>query len=413
MEKAIKLVERIDQEDKEIHAFLEEPGRQARLDLMIAQNATKNSTEPLPLSGQYFGLKDIFHYDGLPTSAGSHLPAEVLRGVQGECVTKIEEAGAILLGKTATTEFAYFEPSRTRNPRNIDHTPGGSSSGSAAAVAIGLCDFAVGTQTVGSIIRPAAYCGVVGFKPSYGRVESSGLIYFSPSVDTIGFFAESVEGVGRVASVVCSDWRDVKDITNVRIGMPNGSYMEQCSQEGQDHFYSQIRAIEIAGFPVIELDVFPDIAAVNSDHRALIASEVAHVHSEWFELYRPLYGPKTAEIIKEGMTIKPSDAQLIRENKVRRQNNFESFMDDNGIEIWLSPPATGPAPLGLIHTGDPCMNLPWSFLGVPALNIPVGSFSNGLPGGLQCTTRLGSDEELIAWGSEFHKILPAITSNHD
>tara|TARA_B100001250_G_scaffold356761_1_gene332049 strand:+ start:3533 stop:4774 length:1242 start_codon:yes stop_codon:yes gene_type:complete len=413
MEKAIKLVERIDQEDKEIHAFLEEPGRQARLDLMIAQNATKNSTEPLPLSGQYFGLKDIFHYDGLPTSAGSHLPAEVLRGVQGECVTKIEEAGAILLGKTATTEFAYFEPSRTRNPRNIDHTPGGSSSGSAAAVAIGLCDFAVGTQTVGSIIRPAAYCGVVGFKPSYGRVESSGLIYFSPSVDTIGFFAESVEGVGRVASVVCSDWRDVKDITNVRIGMPNGSYMEQCSQEGQDHFYSQIRTIEIAGFPVIELDVFPDIAAVNSDHRALIASEVAHVHSEWFELYRPLYGPKTAEIIKEGMTIKPSDAQLIRENKVRRQNNFESFMDDNGIEIWLSPPATGPAPLGLIHTGDPCMNLPWSFLGVPALNIPVGSFSNGLPGGLQCTTRLGSDEELIAWGSEFHKILPAITSNHD
>ena len=217
MEKAIKLVERIDQKDKEIHSFLEESGRQARLDLMIAQNATKNSTVTLPLSGQYFGLKDIFHYDGLPTSAGSHLPVEVLRGVQGKCVTKIEEAGAILLGKTATTEFAYFEPSRTRNPRNIDHTPGGSSSGSAAAVAIGLCDFAVGTQTVGSIIRPAAYCGVVGFKPSYGRVETSGLIYFSPSVDTIGFFAESVEGVGRVASVVCNDWRDVKDITNVRI----------------------------------------------------------------------------------------------------------------------------------------------------------------------------------------------------
>jgi Asp-tRNA(Asn)/Glu-tRNA(Gln) amidotransferase A subunit family amidase len=413
MEKAIKLVERIDQKDKEIHSFLEESGRQARLDLMIAQNATKNSTVTLPLSGQYFGLKDIFHYDGLPTSAGSHLPVEVLRGVQGKCVTKIEEAGAILLGKTATTEFAYFEPSRTRNPRNIDHTPGGSSSGSAAAVAIGLCDFAVGTQTVGSIIRPAAYCGVVGFKPSYGRVETSGLIYFSPSVDTIGFFAESVEGVGRVASVVCNDWRDVKDITNVRIGMPKGSYMQQCSQEGQDHFYSQIRTIEIAGFPVIELDVFPDIAAVNSDHRALIASEVALVHSEWFDLYRPLYRPKTTEIIKEGMTIKPSDAQLIRENKVRRQNNFESFMDDNGIEIWLSPPATGPAPLGLIHTGDPCMNLPWSFLGVPALNIPVGSFSNGLPGGLQCTARLGSDEELIAWGSEFHKILPAITSNCD
>jgi len=113
------------------------------------------------------------------------------------------------------------------------------------------------------------------------------------------------------------------------------------------------------------------------------------------------------------MTIKPSDAQLIRDNKVRRQNNFESFMDDNGIEIWLSPSATGPAPLGLIHTGDPCMNLPWSFLGVPALNLPVGNFSNGLPGGLQCTARLGSDEELIAWGSEFHKILTAITCNYN
>ena len=226
MDMPINPVERIDQIDKEIHSFLEEPGRQSRLESAIAQNLIKNTTESLPLYGQYFGLKDIFHYDGLPTGAGSRLPVEVLRGGQGTCVTKLEQAGAIMLGKTATTEFAYFEPSRTRNPCNIDHTPGGSSSGSAAAVAAGLCDFALGTQTVGSIIRPAAYCGVIGFKPSFGRVETSGLIYFSPSVDSVGFFSQNVEDVGSIASVVCSDWRAVKDISYPRIGIPNGELLK-------------------------------------------------------------------------------------------------------------------------------------------------------------------------------------------
>ncbi|MEE3233199.1 MAG: amidase [Candidatus Latescibacterota bacterium] len=409
----INPVERIDQIDKEIHSFLEEPGRQSRLESAIAQNLIKNTTESLPLYGQYFGLKDIFHYDGLPTGAGSRLPVEVLRGGQGTCVTKLEQAGAIMLGKTATTEFAYFEPSRTRNPCNIDHTPGGSSSGSAAAVAAGLCDFALGTQTVGSIIRPAAYCGIIGFKPSFGRVETSGLIYFSPSVDSVGFFSQNVEDVGSIASVVCSDWRAVKDISYPRIGIPNGEYMDQCSPEGQDHFYSYIRYIRTAGFSVIELDVFGDIAKINSNHRSLIASEIAQVHSEWFERYRLLYRRKTAQIIEEGREIKSSEIRSIQGERERFQNKFEAFMDDNGIEIWLSPSATGPAPFGLDQTGDPCMNLPWSFLGVPALNIPLGRFSNGLPGGLQCTSRFGSDEKLIAWGSEFHKMFSAVTSKDD
>mgnify|MGYP001303107807 FL=1 len=355
-----------------------------------------------PLYGQYFGLKDIFHYKGLPTRAGSRLPVEVLSGVQGTCVTKLEQAGALMLGKTETTEFAYSEPTITRNPRNSNHTPGGSSSGSAAAVAAGLCDFAIGTQTVGSIIRPAAYCGVIGFKPSFGRVDTSGLLYFSPSVDTIGFFSQSVDQMRDIASVVCSNWCDSKTKQRLipKIGIPSGEYMDQCSQMAQDHFYSHIGKVKRAGFSVIEVDLFKDIANVNKSHKTLIASEVAAIHSNWYRLYRPLYRPKTTQIIEEGMAIKLSEIQKVTKEREKIQDDFDLFMDCNDIGMWLSPSSTGPAPLGLTHTGDPCMNLPWSFLGVPALNIPVNCFSNGLPGGIQCTSRYGWDEELIFWGSE-------------
>ena len=417
MEKITKLLERVEQLDRELFSFLDEPGRGTRLASVINRKSANHSNTSLPLLGKFFGLKDIFHYDGLPTAAGSNVPVEILKGEQGKCFRMLEEAGAIMFGKTATTEFAYFEPSNTRNPWNLNHTPGGSSSGSAAAVAAGLCDFAVGTQTVGSIIRPAAYCGVVGFKPSFGRVDTSGLIYFSPSVDAIGFFSRSVKSVRDVAAVVCSDWRDVqktKDIKkNVRIGIPSGKFFQQCSEEGRDLFNSQIDIIKSAGFSVREIDVFSDIATINSNHRTLIAYEIARVHSDWYQSYKLSYRPMTAAIIEEGMAIKPSEVKLIREERLRRYNNYESFMDEHRIEIWLSPSAVGPAPLGLRNTGDPCMNLPWSYLGVPALNIPVATFSNGLPAGIQCTARFGADEELIAWGAELYEVFPTISRNQD
>ena len=153
-------------------------------------------------------MKDIFHVKGFLTRAGSGLPVDLLTGPEAESVTQLKQAGALILGKTVTTEFAYFAPGPTRNPRNPAHTPGGSSSGSAAAVGAGLCPLALGTQTIGSILRPASFCGVVGFKPSFGRISSAGVIPFAVSLDHIGFFTQDVAGATLAAAVLCKNWGD-------------------------------------------------------------------------------------------------------------------------------------------------------------------------------------------------------------
>src|SRR5829696_5515836 len=158
------------------------------------------------LFGALIGVKDIFHVEGFPTQAGSRLPADVFQGREALSVSRLLEAGALLFGKTVTTEFAYFSPGPTRNPHNPEHTPGGSSSGSAAAVAAGFCHLALGTQTIGSVIRPAAFCGVVGYKPSHTQVSTDGMVHLAPSVDEVGWFTRDVESAINAARVLYRDW---------------------------------------------------------------------------------------------------------------------------------------------------------------------------------------------------------------
>src|SRR5512138_1003056 len=189
-----------------IHAFIPEAGRFNRL-RREAQSITGVPPGPAssgPLFGRLVGVKDIFRVDGFATRAGSHLPADEFQGAEAESVTRLKNAGILILGKTVTTEFAYFTPGPTRNPHNLNHTPGGSSSGSAAAVAAGLCDLALGTQTIGSIIRPAAFCGVIGFKPTYDRISRAGVIPLSPSLDHVGFFASDLEIANAAAQALVS-----------------------------------------------------------------------------------------------------------------------------------------------------------------------------------------------------------------
>src|SRR5436305_8436203 len=188
------LCDRIEGRDAEIQALLPEPGRRERL---LREAAALEARYPVPaerppLFGIPVGVKDIFHVDGFVTLAGSELPPELFAGPEAAAVTRLREAGALILGKTATTEFAFLAPASTRNPRNPAHTPGGSSSGSAAAVAAGFCPLALGTQTVGSSIRPAAFCGVAGYVASRGRVSLDGILPFSPSLDQFGMFAPAV-----------------------------------------------------------------------------------------------------------------------------------------------------------------------------------------------------------------------------
>lgn len=220
--------DRIDRLDARIKAFVREPDRRGRLAAEAA------AAPPGVLSGVMVGVKDIVRIDGMDTRAGSAVPPEVLAGPQAPLVDRLRAAGALVAGKTVTAEFAVTAPGPTRNPHNTAHTPGGSSSGSAAAVAAGMVPLAVGTQTVGSVVRPAAYCGVVGFKPSFGRVPVDGVIANAPSFDTVGVLAADVAMATRGASVLCDDWREpaAGDGRPV-LGVPVGPYLDRAGTEAR------------------------------------------------------------------------------------------------------------------------------------------------------------------------------------
>lgn len=386
-----------------LQAFLPEEGRFERL---------RREADALPhadaaLSGMPVGVKDIFHVDGFPTRAGSRLSPEELRGPEAESVTRLKQAGALVLGKTVSTEFAYFAPGPTRNPHHPERTPGGSSSGSAAAVAAGLCPLALGTQTIGSILRPAAFCGVVGFKPSYGRISTQGVIPLAPSVDHVGFFTPDVETAVLAAGVLIQDWAAPSVRRRPVLGIPEGPYLSRPSEEGQLHFHATCRRLAGAGFEVWSMPVMPDFEEIETRHRRLVAAEAAQVHEEWFRRFRTLYAPQTVDLIRRGQAVSAAELEQDRAGRERLREELTASMDAHAIDLWLSPPALGPAPRGLSSTGDPIMNLPWTHAGMPTLGLPAGVNGEGLPMGIQITGRFGADEELLAWGAEIERALQA------
>ncbi|TKX77248.1 hypothetical protein EXE53_27620 [Halorubrum sp. SD626R] len=260
-----ELEERAAAVDPEIEALVAEEGRWERLRDQAAA-LTERYPDPAdrpPLYGVPVGVKDIFHVEELPTRAGSDLPPGVITGDEAAAVTALRRAGALVLGKTVTTEFAHMSPGPTRNPHDTDRTPGGSSSGSAAAVAAGLCPVAFGTQTIGSVIRPAAFCGVVGYKPSFGRISTEGVIPLSESVDHVGVFTQDTAGVSLVAPLLCDSWRTLPAPTErPTIGVPDGAYLEQASDTALDAFEDHLDALTAAGYDVVRVD---DAARVDVD----------------------------------------------------------------------------------------------------------------------------------------------------
>lgn len=397
--------DRIDAVEPQVQALLPEPDRRARLmsdAVALLARFPEPATRP-SLFGVLVGVKDIFRLDGFPTRAGSQFPPEVLAGPETACVTTLRQAGALILGKTVTTEFAYFEPGPTHNPHNLDHTPGGSSSGSAAAVAAGLCPLATGTQTIGSVIRPAAFCGIVGFKPSYGRIPLDGLILFSESADHIGLFTQDVAGMELAASVACPNWRPAptggQSGRRPVLGVPEGPYLAQASAEALVAFEGQLAQLEEAGYVVRTVGMFEEIELTNRRHRRMIAAEMAQVHAQWFRQYESLYRPRTAEIIRDGQTVSADELASARAGRGVLRDEVHSRMQLAGIDLWVSPAAPGPAPQGIHATGDPAMNLPWTYAGLPSVTVPAGRAANGLPLGLQCVAPFMADEQLLAWAA--------------
>jgi Asp-tRNA(Asn)/Glu-tRNA(Gln) amidotransferase A subunit family amidase len=388
---ADRICDRIESDDPPIRAFVSEPDRRSRLRAAVASLPGPDSGAAL--LGVPVGIKDVIRVDGLPTRAGSRLPPQALDGPQASVVSRLLAAGALIAGKTATAEFASMAPGPTRNPRARDHTPGGSSSGSAAAVAAGMVPFALGTQTMASVIRPAAFCGVAGFRPTYGRVPIDGVIAHSPSLDAVGWFSPDTRGLAELGAVLCDGWRQQDPRAAPVLAIPVGPYLEHATAIGRDAFASQVATLRAAGLEVREVTVLADFDAAQRALFVITRHELAASHETWFPRYTDMYRPQTAAAIREGQAISTEEYAAAREFQLALAARLAGEMD--GIDAWITPAAPGPAPAGLDSTGDPGMSGPWSMAGLPAVSLPAGQ-AGPLPLGLQCVGRPGEDESLLA-----------------
>lgn len=385
-------IDLIDHHDRFIHAFVSETDRFARL-----QPFTNSDLGSSVLRGALVGIKDIIRVDGLETRAGSFLPPEAFAGPQATLVDRLQEAGAIVAGKTVTAEFAVSASGPTRNPRDPSRTPGGSSSGSAAAVAAGLVPFAIGTQTVGSIIRPAAYCGVFGFRPSWGAIPTDGVIPNAPSLDTIGVFAADLGSLNLAAGILCQ-WNDNgwADGELPVLGVPTEDYLFSASPEGRYAFNCHLDRLRESGYEVREVPLTPEIQTLHRNLFTVQRFELAEVHSAWWREYSTLYQQSTAAAIRDGQRITGDEYKKANDWRTRFREQIAATMSDCEIDVWVTPSAPGLPPHGLSSTGNPVMSAPFSFAGLPAVSVPAPNPAGGIPFGFQCVGAVHQDQELLA-----------------
>ncbi len=360
------------------------------------------------LHGLPIGVKDLIDTVDLPTSYGSPIYSGHRPAWDAPCVALARAAGGVVMGKTVTTEFAVMHPNKTRNPRDIRHTPGGSSSGSAAAVADLMVPLAFGTQTAGSVIRPAAYCGVVGYKPSFGMINRVGVKALSDILDTVGTIARTVPDAALMAAAVTARRNLIIDEADAapprpRIGICRTHEWEQALPETVDALESAARRLRGAGAPVTDVDLPPSFdGLVAAQIDIMFYQQTASLAWE-----RLVHWPKISErlqgILEEGMkvTVERFDAAaaLARDS---RQALKDVFGD---CDVLLAPSAPGAAPSGLAMTGDPVFNRMWTLLHVPCVNVPVGETAAGLPVGLQVVGRLGDDARTLAAAHWIHRTL--------
>jgi len=336
--------------------------------------------------------------------------AATVAAADATIVRKLREAGAILLGKTVTTQFACFDPPPTRNPWNIDRTPGGSSSGSAAAVATGMCLGAIGSQTGGSITRPAAYCGVAGCKPSYGRVSLAGIVPVASSLDHPGPIARCVRDLALLLDAISghdpADPLSAKTIAAPlewfpaapRIASPptlarlRGFFESAASSPMRDAFESALARFHFRGAPVTEAELPTCFADLHRQHRVIVQYELASRHRTRFQQVRDDYLPGLAALIEEGLGLSESAYREARQHQTQAWEEVETMFGE--ADVAVCPAALGPAP-DLSTTGDPAFNSPWSYTGLPTVSFPIGLTQDGLPLGIQLIGRRFDERRLF------------------
>ena len=393
--------------EPQVMAFVEEPDRFERLrrDAERLLNRFPAPSDRPPLFGVPVAVKDIFNVEGLPTRAGTTLPPEVFEGPEAPAVTRLVEAGALILGKSVCTEFAYLAPGPTRNPHDLEHTPGGSSSGSAAAVAAGLSPLALGSQTVGSLIRPGAYCGITAFLPTQDRVPREGVVPLAPQADHVGLHANDVASLELGLNALVSDWttEDERDVPV--LGLPHERYLRHAEDSARAHFGMVCELLETEGIRIIRTDALEDFDALFERHMDLCAVGAAAVHAEWRTQWPKKYDPRTLKLIDRAKGVDDRRHQAVHDSCDALRRDLEEDMTRHGIDLWLAPATTGPAPLGLGSTGNGIMNAPWTHAHLPTLGLPAGRTADGLPMGVQLIGRAGDDESVLAQGRHLEPLL--------
>ncbi len=360
---------------------------------IAAAKAADKAGRPGPLHGLPFGVKDIFDTADMPTAYGSKIYAGNRPAWDAASVALARAAGGIALGKTVTTQFAFVDPAPTRNPRNPAHTPGGSSSGSAAAVAAGMVPLATGTQTVGSVIRPASFCGVVGYKPTFGLIPTAGVKCLAASLDTIGAFAATVGDVALFAGALGG--RDLSfPALKPKIGLCRTPQWPQATEGLKAAFAEAETRLKNAGADLRDVVLPAAFEGLAEAQHEVLAYEAARSFASEWHYHRAALGPRVGELIVAGLQTPAAtyDAAMAKAARAR------AVLDDafGDVDVLLAPSAPGEAPHGLGSTGDPIFSRMWTFLGTPCVNLPGLTGPRGLPIGVQAIGRRGDDLRALA-----------------
>jgi Asp-tRNA(Asn)/Glu-tRNA(Gln) amidotransferase A subunit family amidase len=385
-------LERIAQREDEVRAWAHIDPAQA-----LEQARQRDRERPRSrLHGIPVGVKDVIDTCDMPTEYGSPIYKGHRPACDAACVAQVRELGGVILGKTVSTEFATRHPNKTRNPRNLAHTPGGSSSGSAAAVADGMVPIAFGTQTSSSIVRPAAFCGVVGYKPTFNLINRAGLKFLAESMDTIGTLTRTIADAALLVeelSGMTPTAFEAAVTLRPRIGFCRTPYWNEADAPTQQALEEAARGLAAAGAHVKDIDLGEEFGALAQTQIEVSSYEFfrALTH-ERTRLPTLISGSLTARIAAGGQVTRAHyEAGLARSERCRKRM-ADVFLD---YDMLLAPSAPGEAPRGLERTGDPIFGLMWTLLGLPCLTLPYGTGKAGLPLGIQLVARRGGDSDLF------------------
>jgi aspartyl-tRNA(Asn)/glutamyl-tRNA(Gln) amidotransferase subunit A len=396
---------RVDRFEERVRAWVFVARDEARAQAEALTKELERGQYRGPLHGIPIGVKDIFDVFDWPTAAGSKLWAQSIARRDCEVVERLRQAGALFMGKTVTTAYASFDPPPTRNPWNLERTPGGSSSGSAAAVACGMCLGALASQTGGSITRPASFCGVAAIKPTYGRVSLDGIVPLAPSMDHPGLMAGCVRDLAIMFSVIADPTPtfSAKTATSIPehppcLGQLGGLFAERADPVMHNAMVVVVNKLRAAGASVVDVDPPAAFSDVLKMHHVIMAVEAAEVHEERIKRHPEDYPPKITSLIQEGFRTSATDYVRSLHNKDNLAEALSEQMQLGVAPAFLCPATMGPAPTAET-TGDPAFNSPWSYTGLPVVSFPIGWSPDGLPLCAQIAGNRACEEELFRWAA--------------